>query len=1312
MSSPCEDVEPLIAALAEGSASPAAAGAVRAHLALCAGCKQVAFDLGVGESDFAELATVDPGLYVRGEEIGRGGVGRILCARDRRLGRMVALKELLDENLRARFEGEARLTARLQHPAIVSVYEAGRWPSGEPFYAMEYVEGRSLDRVIAATRTFAERVALLPTLIAVAEAMAYAHSVGVIHRDLKPQNILVGSFGETVVIDWGLAKDLWADSDDPSPPQSPLGPTDALDLTRAGAGTPMYMPPEQAAGGAVDARADVYSLGATLYHVLMGRPPLAGEPVDPAVPAELAAVIAKAMAPEPDDRYASAAELADELRRFQTGRLLTTHHYTPGQLLARFLRRNRALVALASVSFLVLAAVGVISFRSIVRARDRAEKERAVAESERAGAEREAARGALLAGDPLQAAARLRQSLEIEDSTLTRALYASVSAQPLVMSRQLQGSGYQVAFSPSGGELGVATYDGATGAVWLLSLRTWTARRFEAEDQILSMAFSGDGKLVVAGLWNGHVAAFDVASGQARVLTGHRGMVKSVDASADGSLIVSGAGDREVRLWRGGEARVLEGHSARVTAVALSPDASRVASASEDGTVRVWDTASGSSTLVFPEHHAAVKGVRFTPDGRSLVSAGADGTIRLWDARSGVTLRVFRGPVGPIESVCVSSNGTTVAGGGFDGSVWVWDLASGATRAVFERAHTPSASSVAFSPDGRLLASTDRDGALRVWEPGRAGKRPPLRGFAAVVAAAMSRDGRWVAAPTGKSLLLTGVTSGRVEATLHTDGGGLRSLAFGPDFIVAGSEKSNLLVWRLGGAPEPRVLTGHTDLVVALAVSGDGRTIVSGSMDRTARVWDAATGEQRAIFAERGDPIYSVALAPSEPVGAVGRGDGTVRLWSTEDGRELQVLSGHHAAVRGLAFRRQDGALLSASDDGTVRLWEKEKRATGYASRVVARDEGSVYKVAWHPDGRRAALASSSGKARIWELDGERSVTLVGHHAEVNMVGFSPDGRLTFTAGDDGALRLWETDTGRPVWRAPLLIAGASVELFTHNGWESLDAGAPAGHGAWRDLLPEARLAAQSADERTLCIARDASVEMWDLAADQRRFSSSLSGAQQILALGDACVVLAGGVAWRVDAGGATRLVDRATAAAADGGAVLIAHGDSIDRVTGAARDEVGAGGPTVTALLPLPDGLVVGFQNGGIERRPGDGGPVVEFTDALVRTVAGSVVTLARGPRDTVIAGFAHGAIGIWHASGGQRLDVMHIHGPVRHLRYRQGRLYAASDLGDWVVLDLGVFELGYCELMRTVWQGIPVLWEGGLPVARTAPATHVCAR
>jgi hypothetical protein len=160
------------------------------------------------------LPEVARGLYAGEDEIARGGMGRIVAAEDRRLGRPVALKELIDPNEEniTRFQREALITARLQHPGIVPVYEAGRWPTGEPFFAMKMVSGRPLDQVIAETKTLSERLALLPRLAAACDAMAYAHSQRIIHRDLKPGNVLIGDFGETVVIDWGLAKDL--DSND------------------------------------------------------------------------------------------------------------------------------------------------------------------------------------------------------------------------------------------------------------------------------------------------------------------------------------------------------------------------------------------------------------------------------------------------------------------------------------------------------------------------------------------------------------------------------------------------------------------------------------------------------------------------------------------------------------------------------------------------------------------------------------------------------------------------------------------------------------------------------------------------------------------------------------------------------------------------------------------------------------------------------------------------------------------------------------------------------------------------------------------
>nr|MBA3818764.1 serine/threonine protein kinase [Deltaproteobacteria bacterium] len=266
------------------------------------------------------LPLVDAAFYKADREIARGGMGRIVAAEDQRLGRRVALKELLEpagEQL-TRFHREALITARLQHPGIVPVYEAGRWPTGEPFFAMKLVSGRPLDRVIADARTLEERLALLPRIAAAADAIAYAHSQRVVHRDLKPANVLIGEFGETVVIDWGLAKDLRSTEVDSLDPQSPIG--GAHDQTVAGAvmGTPAFMPPEQARGEAADERSDIYAIGAILYSVLCGSPPVSGERAledasagsitplrerEPAVPPELASITERAMAFSRLDRY-------------------------------------------------------------------------------------------------------------------------------------------------------------------------------------------------------------------------------------------------------------------------------------------------------------------------------------------------------------------------------------------------------------------------------------------------------------------------------------------------------------------------------------------------------------------------------------------------------------------------------------------------------------------------------------------------------------------------------------------------------------------------------------------------------------------------------------------------------------------------------------------------------------------------------------------------------------------------------------------------------------------------------------------------
>jgi tetratricopeptide (TPR) repeat protein/tRNA A-37 threonylcarbamoyl transferase component Bud32 len=277
--------------------------------------------------------------YVIGDEIARGSMGRVIAATDRVLGRRVALKTVRTPELQQRFAREMRVTARLQHPGIVPIYDAGVLPTGEPFYAMRMMAGRTLDRAIAEAPTLRERLALIPAVTAVANAIAYTHGQRVIHRDLKPQNVVLEPFGETVVTGWDEAQDLDADGDE---------------------------------------HVDVHGLGGILACVLAG--------VDD-VPAALAAITRRALAADPAKRYASAAELAADLQRFQAGALVGAHHYSLRQLAWRWLARHRAVVGVTAAAAVAVVVLSIIGVTRIFAERTVADDARADAEQQRDAAE-------------------------------------------------------------------------------------------------------------------------------------------------------------------------------------------------------------------------------------------------------------------------------------------------------------------------------------------------------------------------------------------------------------------------------------------------------------------------------------------------------------------------------------------------------------------------------------------------------------------------------------------------------------------------------------------------------------------------------------------------------------------------------------------------------------------------------------------------------------------------------------------------------------------------------------------------------------
>ncbi|QDU88002.1 Serine/threonine-protein kinase PknD [Pirellulimonas nuda] len=346
----------------------------------------------------------------------QGGLGRVSLAEDRELGREVALKELLDHHAddqasRVRFLREASITGRLEHPGIVPVYGMGYFADGRPYYAMRMLRGRSLLDDIrdyhseAGVRSRDHQLRLrqlLERFRAVCDAIQYAHQQGVVHRDLKPANIMSGEYGETLVVDWGLAKQSDDAADDPAATTASSSVVGVETLDGAVIGTPCYMSPEQAAGRlqAVGEASDIYSLGATLYHLLTGTAPLTdrdgggsnrsvlerairGEVtpprvVNPRVPKPLAAVCGKAMALNPADRYGSAADLARDVERWMADEPVSADRESLPQLVGRWARRHKALARAAAAALAAIVLIGAASAVMIGRAQDRVRDQQAM----------------------------------------------------------------------------------------------------------------------------------------------------------------------------------------------------------------------------------------------------------------------------------------------------------------------------------------------------------------------------------------------------------------------------------------------------------------------------------------------------------------------------------------------------------------------------------------------------------------------------------------------------------------------------------------------------------------------------------------------------------------------------------------------------------------------------------------------------------------------------------------------------------------------------------------------------------------------
>jgi eukaryotic-like serine/threonine-protein kinase len=957
--------------------------------------------------------------------IGEGGMGTVYEAEQTNPRRRVAIKAIrpgrVTPQIRRRFEYEAQILGRLEHPGIARLYETdSQLIDGELriYLAMELIHGKPIDEYAVTARLTTKDKLLLMTRVC--EAIAYAHRMGVIHRDLKPGNILVESGGQPKVLDFGVARSI----------DSRGMVTTQLTQTGQIIGTLTYMSPEQVeATGQPDTRSDVYALGVILYKLLSGTipidvrdhnlltaarmiceetPKLLGD-FDRSFKGDIERVVAKALEKKVGNRYASIEAFSDDLHRIITGQPVAARSHSRLYVYRTVASRYKNAIALAGVFVATLAGFGVYSFNL---ARQNQLKSQELSQSlyvSRVGF----AYHSLINND----VSRVRYLLDECPPEHRRWEWHYIN---LLLSQSLRTQTLPV--------------DGARHADW-------------SEDRT---------KMVVASLQR-EVLLFDTTNGTTRLNRKLPDGTPRVAITRDGKWMAFGGFADTVTLVNTADLseRAItvdpptgtNNFERRMRAIQFSPDGKQLTTANLVGVVSVHDVESGKRISTFNIGQPAPLTMIFDRTGESLLVGNEAGELRRYDAKSGAVLQSYFRHTAPIHTLALSRTGYKLVSGDAMGQVAVWDVDT--ARELYQiRIDNHWITSVALSPDDKFLAIGRADAGLSLWDTRTRFQLCQLRGHTRGVAQVWFDNDRiysvgidsefrtWLAEP---SLISSTIESGQ-KNTL--------GVAFMPDggSVFSAGTDGTIRRWDVHSLKELSQFNKHVQTCYYVSIDAAGKTMASSGRDRTVKVWDIASGQVTAEFKFEkhvltvalspdgkslvagdvegmvylldpsqqkivwktqlpGRLMYSAHFHPDSKRFITGGGDGKLRIWSIDKPQPLGEVVADKVMVREVRFSA-DGSFIATSGE-SARVATYRTSDLGLL-REFSGHVGLVTGIAIHPDGTRLATSGQDRTIRIWDLStGTEMLTLRGHSSLVQRLSFSPDGKTLASTSDDGTVKIW-----------------------------------------------------------------------------------------------------------------------------------------------------------------------------------------------------------------------------------------------------------------------------------------------------------------